>query len=604
MLILVCGSVLAILGLISAASHMYNLNGIKSKTVGDGQHGAARFATDRELARTFQKVPYDPAYWRTLGAQATSLKLPQGVVVGCKTKSKIVPRSEKKWPFRIEKQTYALVDTADVHTMMIGAAGCGKTAFWLYPNLEYACAAGMSFLTSDTKGDLYRNYGNICKAYGYDVAVIDLRNPTKSDGNNLLHLVNKYMDLYKDSGKLADKAKAEKYAKIIAKTLIYSDGDASSFGQNAFFYDAAEGLMTATILLIAEFAKPEERHIVSVFKLIQDLLGPSGVRGKNQFQLLMERLPADHKARWFAGSALNTSEQAMQSVMSTAMSRLNAFLDSELEQILCFDTAIDAEKFCSSKCAVFIVLPEENPNTYFMVSLLIQQLYREILTVADENGGSLKNRVMFYCDEFGSLPPISSAEVMYSASRSRKLSIVSIIQSYQQLEKNYGKEGAAIIQDNCQLTIAGGFAPTSETADIISRALGTRTVLTGSVSRGTEKTSQNLQMTDRPLMSPDELKSMKPGLFIVMKTGTHPFVSRLKLFTEWGIAFDKDVFAVPDKAARTVCYACKETILAAVNKVFPVPKEPEETSDKAQGENVTVEQAMDRRHQTAVRTSA
>jgi type IV secretion system protein VirD4 len=294
----------------------------------------------------------------------------------------------------------------------------------------------------------------------------------------------------------------------------------------------------------------------------------------------------------------------MQSVMSTAMSRLNAFLDSELEQILCFDTAIDAEKFCSQKCAVFIVLPEENPNTYFMVSLLIQQLYREILTVADENGGSLKNRVMFYCDEFGSLPPISSAEVMYSASRSRKLSIVSVIQSYQQLEKNYGKEGAAIIQDNCQLTIAGGFAPTSETADIISRALGTRTVLTGSVSRGTEKTSQNLQMTDRPLMSPDELKSMKPGSFIVMKTGTHPFVSRLKLFTEWGIAFDKDVFAVPDKATRTVCYACKETILAAVNKVFPVPKEPEETSDKAQGENVTVEQAMDRRHQTAVRTSA
>ena len=76
-------------------------------------------------------------------------------------------------------------------------------------------------------------------------------------------------------------------------------------------------------------------------------------------------------------------------------------------------------------------------------------------------------------------PPIQSAEMMYSASRSRRLSIVSIIQSYQQLEKNYGKEGAAIIQDNCQLTIAGGFAPSSETADIISKALGTRTVMTG-----------------------------------------------------------------------------------------------------------------------------
>ena len=53
--------------------------------------------------------------------------------------------------------------------------------------------------------------------YGYNVAVIDLRNPTKSDGNNLLHLVNKYMDLWKkEPDNLAYKAKAEKYAKIIS----------------------------------------------------------------------------------------------------------------------------------------------------------------------------------------------------------------------------------------------------------------------------------------------------------------------------------------------------------------------------------------------------
>lgn len=86
------------------------------------------------------------------------------------------------------------------------------------------------------------------------------------------------------------------------------------------------------------------------------------------------------------------------------MSRLNAFLDSEMEQVLCFNTAIDAEKFCNEKSAIFIVMPEENPNSFFMVSLLIQQFYREILAVADENGGKLPNRAMFYCDEFGTLP--------------------------------------------------------------------------------------------------------------------------------------------------------------------------------------------------------
>ena len=117
MLILVCGSMLTILGLISAASHMYNLNGIKSKTVGDGQHGAARFATGQELLRTFKKVPYNPDHWRELGPRSTELKLPQGVIVGCKNKSSLVFQPGRKWPFRIRRQTYALVDTADVHTM-------------------------------------------------------------------------------------------------------------------------------------------------------------------------------------------------------------------------------------------------------------------------------------------------------------------------------------------------------------------------------------------------------------------------------------------------------------------------------------------------------
>ena len=554
-LILVATGMFAIIGGITLISHIYNLNEIKSKTVGDGQHGTARFSTKGELRKTYKYIPYEPKVWRKQ-AKKGKLKLPQGVILGVKKKKGV---------------DYAMVDDDDVHTLMIGAAGCGKTAYWLYPNLEYACAAGMSFLTTDTKGDLYRNYGNIAKQYyGYDVAIIDLRNPTKSDGNNLLHLVNKYMDEYKAHPEnIALKAKAEKYAKIIGKTLIFSDGDAASYGQNAFFYDAAEGLITSVILLIAEFAPPEQRHIVSVFKLIQDLLAPSGIKGKNQFQLLMEKLPPDHKTRWFAGAALNTSEQAMASIMSTAMSRLNAFLDSELEQILCFDTAIDAEKFCSSKCAIFIVLPEENPATYFMVSLLLQQLYREILTVADEQGGTLKDRVMFYMDEFGTLPAISSAEMMYSASRSRKLSLVSIIQSYKQLEKNYGSEGADIIKDNCQVTIAGGFAPTSGTADEISKSLGSRTVMTGSVSRSKNDPSQSLQMTERPLMTADELKSMKKGNFIVMKTGTHPFISKLKLFFKWGIDFDTEKYTVEDKGTRKVHYTNKEIIEENILDAFP-----------------------------------
>jgi type IV secretion system protein VirD4 len=538
----------AVIGGLSLLAHYYTLNGIKSRTVGDGQHGTARFATKKEIERTYKRIPFRPKAWRKGQEQPKE----QGIILGSVGK---------------KNEITALVDTDDVHTLMIGASGVGKTAFFLYPNLEYACATGMSFLCTDTKGDLFRNYGAVARDYyGYNISVIDLRNPTRSDGNNLLHLVNKYMDEYrKDERNLAAKAKAEKYAKIISKTIINSSGDSANYGQNAFFYDAAEGLLTSVILLLAEFLSPddehpeERRHIISVFKMVQELLEPSNVRGKSQFQLLMAKLPPDHKAKWFAGAALNSSDQAMASVMSTVLSRLNAFLDSEMEQILCFDTAIDAEKFCNTKSAIFIVLPEEDLTKYFMVSLMIQQLYREILSVADEHGGKLPNRVVFYCDELGTIPPIESLQLIFSASRSRRLLMVPIIQSFGQLQKNYGKEGSEIIVDNCQCTIFGGFAPNSQTAEVLSKALGSRTVMSGSISRGKNDPSQSLQMMERPLMMPDELKSLPKGQFIVMKTGTHPMQTRLRLFLDWGITFD-NVYEVPEKAERKVAYADKDKL--------------------------------------------
>lgn len=538
----------AVIGGLSLLAHYYTLNGIKSRTVGDGQHGTARFATKKEIERTYKRIPFRPKAWRKGKEQPQE----QGIILGSVGK---------------KNEVTALVDTDDVHTLMIGASGVGKTAFFLYPNLEYACATGMSFLCTDTKGDLFRNYGAVARDYyGYNISVIDLRNPTRSDGNNLLHLVNKYMDEYRaDEHNLAAKAKAEKYAKIISKTIINSSGDSANYGQNAFFYDAAEGLLTSVILLLAEFLPPddehpeERRHIISVFKMVQELLEPSNVRGKSQFQLLMAKLPPDHKAKWFAGAALNSSDQAMASVMSTVLSRLNAFLDSEMEQIICFDTAIDAEKFCNTKSAIFIVLPEEDLTKYFMVSLMIQQLYREILSVADEHGGKLPNRVVFYCDELGTIPPIESLQLIFSASRSRRLLMVPIIQSFGQLQKNYGKEGSEIIVDNCQCTIFGGFAPNSQTAEVLSKALGSRTVMSGSISRSKNDPSQSLQMIERPLMMPDELKSLPKGQFIVMKTGTHPMQTRLRLFLDWGITFD-NVYEVPEKAERKVAYADKDEL--------------------------------------------
>jgi len=126
--------------------------------------------------------------------------------------------------------------------------------------------------------------------------------------------------------------------------------------------------------------------------------------------------------------------------------------------------------------------------------------------------------------------------MIFSASRSRKVSIVAIIQSLAQFEKPYGKEGAEIIVDNCQCTLFRAFAPNSKTAEEMSRNLGKQTVLSGTVTRssGNGGSNRQLQMIERSLMTVDELKSMPKGHFIVIKTGCHPMKTRLKLFFKWG----------------------------------------------------------------------
>lgn len=46
-------------------------------------------------------------------------------------------------------------------------------------------------------------------------------------------------------------------------------------------------------------------------------------------------------------------------------------------------------------------------------------------------------------------------------------------------------------------------------------------------------------MIERPLMTPDELKSLPKGTFVVMKTGFYPMKVKLKLFFKWGIEFEE-----------------------------------------------------------------
>ena len=77
--------------------------------------------------------------------------------------------------------------------------------------------------------------------------------------------------------------------------------------------------------------------------------------------------------------------------------------------------------------------------------------------------------------------------------------------------------------------------------------------------------SQSLQMAERALLSPDELKNLPKGNFIVMKTGVHPMRTKLQLYFKWGIKFEEP-YQTPERAQREVYYAGKEELLMNIKK--------------------------------------
>ena len=87
-LIIVGVAMFCVLGGITLITYMYNLNGIKARTVGDGQHGSARWATKSEIRKTYKHVPFTPNLWREQAKKGKAPTnengnvLPQGIVVG------------------------------------------------------------------------------------------------------------------------------------------------------------------------------------------------------------------------------------------------------------------------------------------------------------------------------------------------------------------------------------------------------------------------------------------------------------------------------------------------------------------------------------------
>lgn len=97
LLIGICGGMLLLMWFATSRSGSGSLN-IKSKVVGDGQHGTARWASPKEISQTYSRVLFKVSEWR----QGKDLPKVQGLILGSTGK---------------KNKVTALVDSDDVHCL-------------------------------------------------------------------------------------------------------------------------------------------------------------------------------------------------------------------------------------------------------------------------------------------------------------------------------------------------------------------------------------------------------------------------------------------------------------------------------------------------------
>lgn len=396
---------------------------IRSKVVGDGQHGSSHWMFPDEKLKTYKAVDFGQ-------------ELEPDILVGFEN---------SKW----------LIDCSDQTCICLAPLGGGKTLRQLVPTVIYNAKVnkntggnGASMILTDCKGDLYRKTCGELIKNGVTPLLLDFRSPLNSLQFNLMHNINKNIDDFKAAKSKRDKliayAKAEKYSKILSSSVVDNlETDSKSEG-SAYFNETAKGLITALILLVSEYGEQNQRHILSVFRLIIELNGLSegsdideGLQ-KNKLKNLLSKID-NHRLINYAGSSIEADIRTTMNIYSSAISKLSEFIDAELEQLVCkHSPQINVTDFIGKPTAIFLVCPDENTTRHFFASLFIRYFINDLLELAETKyNGSLPRQTLCLWDEFGNQPPIKDVQLIFTAARSRNIRLVIALQSYEQLTEKY-----------------------------------------------------------------------------------------------------------------------------------------------------------------------
>lgn len=316
------------------------------------------------------------------------------------------------------------------NVLVVGAAGSGKTRSLVIPNILQATG---SYVISDPKGQLCRDYAPYLKEKGYDIKVLDLIDLRRSTKYNFFEYIETQRDIIKVS-------------KMLNSVL------GTGFSHEPFWDDAAEMLLTSIIAYLVLYRPKVERNIKNIMALVR-LAQVSDDLGTNKCPLdvLMEETNKKEENNFAYRQYTKfriAAGRTLKSVLITLNTRFKSLDFDDMNYMTSVDE-MEISKIGSRKTAVFVIVSDMERSLDCMANLFYSQVLDELCKFADRVcGGRLPRDVRFILDDFATNCVIADFPKKISAFRSRGISTMLMLQAEPQLEACYPKEGNIII-GNC-----------------------------------------------------------------------------------------------------------------------------------------------------------
>ncbi len=410
---------------------------------------------------------------------------------------------------------YMWVDDGESHSIIIGSTGSGKTQIVVLPLVESLAKNNESMIITDPKGEIYEKTSEMLKEKGYNVVLLNFRNPQEGSGWNPVYLPYEY---YKNH----NGDKANELIDDLAINILY---DQNAQKQDPFWEKTSADYFSGLTLALFEDAKEEEINLNSINLLAtvgEERIGPS-----TYIKKYFETKPPTSPAYVSASSTLIAPNETKGGILAVFKQKLRLFASRENISEMLSHSDFDMKDIGRKKTAVFIIIQDEKKTYHPLVTIFLKQCYETLVDVAQENGGRLQYRTNFILDEFANMPPLKDVETMVSAARSRNMRFNFIIQNFAQLNDVYGKEKGDTIKGNCNNII---YLISSEMAALeeISKMCGEIKVKSGKDGKEKEE--------NRPLITVSDLQRMGKGEIIVLRTREYPLKVKLKYDyqIDWG----------------------------------------------------------------------